>query len=145
MELVVSAPFGCSSHGVPHEDDEGKELHGSMDKPIPVDDTRAGHYVKWEYEHMGRVLPPFNRCYQQLFEDREKSPRVSVDRLVVRDISGKHHVFYFDVSIPINTDLQEMEKAWKDYQAGKPIDPKRRAMFEKALDMQKRNSRIVHL
>ena len=68
-----------------------------------------------------------------------------MDRLVVRDMRGNHHVFYFDVSGPMNADLEVMEQAYKDYQAGKPIDPKRKALIEKAIEAQKKNSRIVRL
>lgn len=145
MQLVVTSPFGCSYKDIPHGTDEKKELHGTLEAPIPVKETRVRKYVAWEYEEIGRVMGLYHRCQQQLFEDREKKPRVSVDRIVVRDLQGKHHVFYFDISVPINEDLVEMEKAWADHQAGKPIDPRRRALLDKAIDMQKKNSRIVDI
>jgi hypothetical protein len=145
LELVCSAPFGCPNKNVQHETDDLKEMHGTKEKPLPVAETRIKKYVAWEYDEIGRILGIYHRCYQQLFQDGEKTPRVSMDRLVVRDIKGNHHVFYFDISGPINEDLVIREKAWKDYQEGKPIDPKLKADFEKAIEIQKKNSRIVRL
>jgi len=145
MELVVSAPFGCTNNNIRHETDELKELHGSLEKPIPVPEMREHRYVAWEYEEIGRQVVPFNKCFQQLFEDKEVSPRKVVDRVVVRDIGGQHHVFYFDVSIQSNAELVKYEQAFKDYEAGKPIDPQRKIYIEKAIAAQKKNSRIVKL
>jgi hypothetical protein len=145
IELVCSLPFSCTNKNVKHETDDLKELHGSLEHPIPVEETRINRYVAWEYKHIGRVLPPYHRCFQQLFEDRIHEPRISIDRVVVRDIKGNHHVFYFDVSAPMNADLVIRKKAFEDFQAGKPIDPKMKAEFEKAMEIQRMNSRIVKL
>ncbi len=145
MELVVTAPFGCRCKEVDHDSDLGMELHGSLENPVPVGDVRENRYVKWEYEAMDRLLPPYNRCLQQLFEDKDASPRRAVDRLVVRDISGKHHAFYFDISVPLNARHERYEQAWKDREAGLPIDPRIEADFQKAIAAQKRNSKIVRL
>lgn len=143
MELVCTAPFGCPNKNISHDTDALKELHGSLENPIPVADTPK--YVAWEYSQIDKIAGLYHRCQQQLFKDRSKTPEISVDRIVVRDIKGNHHVFYFDVSKPTNADLIIMEQAWKDYQAGKPIDPKRRALLEKAIVMQKTGNRIVKL
>lgn len=141
MELVCTAPFGCPNKNISHDTDDLKELHGSLEHPVPVGDVRDGKYVPWEYQEISRIAGLYHRCQQQLFEDGTKTPKISVDRIVVRDIKGNHHVFYFDISKPINDDLVIMEQAWKDYQAGKSIDPKRKALLEKALEMQKRGKR----
>lgn len=141
MELVCTAPFGCPNKNISHDTDALKELHGTLEQPVPVGDVRDGKYVPWEYQEISRIAGLYHRCQQQLFEDRTKTPRISVDRIVVRDVKGNHHVFYFDVSKPINDDLVIMEQAWKDYQAGKPIDPKRKVLLEKALEMQRRGKR----
>jgi hypothetical protein len=145
LELVCSAPFGCPNKNVQHETDDLKEMHGTKEKPLPLGETRIKKYVAWEYEEIGRILGIYHRCFQQLFQDTKQSPRVSMDRIAVRDIKGNHHVFYFDISGPINEDLVIREKAWKDYQEGKTIDPRLKADFEKALEIQKKNSRIVRL
>lgn len=144
MELVCSAPFGCTNKNIRHETDDLKELHGSMEKPIPVGEV-GEKYVAWEYAFIDKALPPYHKCFQQLFEDKEASPRKCVDRVVVRDVAGRHHVFYFDISVPMNARSVKYEQAWKDYEAGKPIDPRIKADFEKAIAAQKKNSRIVRL
>lgn len=143
MELVCTAPFGCPNKNISHDTDALKELHGSMEKPIPVEETRNRKYVPWEYNEISRIAGLYHRCQQQLFEDRTKTPKVSVDRIVVRDIKGNHHVFYFDISKPINDDLVIMEQAWKDYQAGKPIDPERKKWLDKAMAFQKSGKRTM--
>jgi hypothetical protein len=145
MDLVVSAPFGCPNKNIRHETDDLKDLHGSLDKPIPVPEMREDKYVAWEYEEIGRQVVPFNKCFQQLFEDKNVSPRKAVDRVVVRDIGGRHHVFYFDISIQSNAARVQFAQAVKDYEAGKPIDPQRKVYIEKAIAAQKKNSRIVKL
>lgn len=136
MELVVTSPFGCSRPGVRHSDDGGMELHGSLAAPIPV--PESPRYVAWEYEEIGRALPPYTACMQQLYEDRAANPRKVVDRIVVRDISGRHHVFYFDVSASRNAEREKLERAWKDREAGRPIDPEIEKEFQRAIRLQKR-------
>lgn len=145
MELVVSAPFGCPNKNVRHESDNVKELHGSLEKPIPVPEMSEDKYVAWEYEEIGRQVVPFNKCFQQLFQDEKELPRKAVDRIVVRDAGGRHHVFYFDISVQSNAARAQFEQAVKDYEGGKPIDPKRKMWIEKAMAAQKKNSRIVRL
>lgn len=141
MELICTAPFGCPNKNIRHDTDDLKELHGSMEKAIPVEETRNRKYVPWEYNEISRIAGLYHRCQQQLFEDRTKTPKISVDRIVVRDVKGNHHVFYFDISKPINEDEVLMKKAYEDMQAGKPIDPERKALLEKAIEMQKGGKR----
>ena len=143
MELVCSLPFACTNKNILHDTDALKELHGSPEKPIPLGEKRIRKYVAWEYEEIGRVVGIYHRCFQQLFEDKTRTPKFSMDRLVVRDIKGNHHVFYFDISEPINEDGIQAKKDWEDYQAGKPIDPRRKAHFEKAIEMQRTGNRHV--
>lgn len=145
MELVVSSPFGCPNKNVRHETDDLKKIHGSLEKPIPVPEMREDKYVAWEYEEIGRQVVPFNKCFQQLFEDTTVCPRKAVDRVVVRDIGGGHHVFYFDISIQSNAARAQFEQAVKDYESGKPVDPKLKMWIEKAIEIKKKNSRIVKL
>lgn len=141
MELVCSAPFGCPNKNITHDTDALKELHGSPEAPIAVPNIEK--YVAWEYSQIDKIVGLYHRCLQQLFKDYNRVPKFSMDRLVVRDIKGNHHVFYFDISAPINADTIIMEQAWKDYQAGKPIDPKRKALLEKAISFQKSGKRTM--
>ena len=109
-------------------------MHGSIDKPIEVPELEQGKYVKWEYSYINRA-GLFHYCLQQLL--REKEGTREFDRMLVRDYSGRHHVFYFDITKAMKIRGEEMKKAYEDYQAGRPIDPKDRAAIEGALKLKR--------
>jgi len=141
MNLVCTAPFGCTNRNVRHETDDLKELHGSPEKPIPVEERDVNKFVKWEWEHIGRSVVPFNRCQQSLHEENDRW----FDRIVVRDSGGKHHVFWFEITDQYKERSQAMKQAFEDYKAGKAIPEEARKAILKAEKAQKTNSRIVRL
>ncbi len=86
------------------------EMHGSIDKPLEVPELEQGKYVNWEYSHINRT-GLFHYCLQQLL--REKEGTREFDRMVVRDYSGRHHVFYFDITKAMKIRGKEMKKAYE--------------------------------
>lgn len=150
LKLVCSTPFGCPNKNVRHETDDLKELHGSIDKPLPLGDSSPKGYIRWMYAEIDRRVMLAKRCYKDLFGDiggtKAGDGMVStrrIDRIVVRDVKGNHHVFYFDVSAPMEEDGKKLEAAYKDMQAGKEIDPETKRLFEEVQDMQRTGRRSV--
>lgn len=145
LKLIVTAPFQCPFHSnEEHMHDDDFEVHSYPDSAIKA----PGHnkYVAWEYEHIGKALPlPFKRCQQQLIQDDEQKPIFSLDRLVVRDIKGEHHVFYFDVTEPLAKERGIYQQAWEDHLNGKKIDPGIAKDFERAAEVKTQGSRIIRL
>lgn len=137
---LVHQPVTCSNKNVNHRTDAFKELHGSPEKPTLVPDARNGKYVAWEYEYMARTMPtPYNKCLQELLLQEATGRRF--DRIVVRDIGGNHHVFYFDVTARIDEAGTRLKTAFEDYQAGRPVDPLDREAIETAIKIQKEAKR----
>jgi hypothetical protein len=147
LKLIVTKPFQCGFlSATEHMPDGDMEVHSYPDSAIKIPEDREKGYIAWEYEEIGRRLPtPFKRCQQQLIQDEEQKPVFSLDRIVVRDIKGEHHVFYFDISAPIIKERELYTKAWEDHLQGKPIDPQIKADFEQAADVQTGGSRIIRL
>ncbi len=134
LEVHAAKPKGCAKPAFDHSKDGEMEMHGSIDKPIEVPDLHQGKYVNWEYSYINRT-GLFHYCLQQLL--REKAGDREFDRMVVRDYSGMHHVFYFDITKAMKTGGKEMEKAYEDYQAGRPIDLRDRKAIEAAIKLKK--------
>jgi hypothetical protein len=147
LKLIVTAPFQCGFFSTTeHFPDDDFEVHSYPDTAIKIPEDRDSNYIAWEYEEIGRQIPtPFKRCQQQLIQDDEQKPVFSLDRVVVRDIKGQHHVFYFDATIPIMREREAYDKAWEDHLHGKKIDPQIAADFEKSADVKTRGSRIIRL
>ncbi len=136
LKPVARQPVCCPKKDVLHRTDDLKELHGTPSNPIVVPAARNGKYVQWEYSHIARKMPtPYNKCLQELLE--EEATGRSFDRLVVRDIGGRHHVFYFDITERLAEETARMVKAAADYQAGRPIDPKDRESIEMAIKLKR--------
>ena len=103
-----------------------------------VTEMRDTKYVAWEYEYLNRTMPtPYKKCLQELL--REESTGRHFDRLVVRDIGGNHHVFYFEITAQIAARGERMKRAFEDYEAGRSVDPKDREAIEAAIKL-KRNA-----
>ncbi len=135
-KLLGCHPSQCQyeshSHGLNHK----SEVHGSFADPIKVEEMNKDRYAKWEYNYiLKRFL--YHKCLQQLLSDEEFVKRV--DRVVVRDYGGKHYVFYFDVTEPMLLEDKRFEQVMKDYQAGKPIDPKDKKVIEVAIDIRSKH------
>lgn len=141
LKLICSTPFGCPNKNVRHETDDLKELHGSLEKPLALGDASTKGYIRWMYAEIDRKVMLAKRCYKDLFGDLKDARRI--DRIVVRDVKGNHHVFYFDVSAPMNEDGKRLEQAYKDMQEGKAIDPETRRLFEEVEDMKRTGRRAV--
>lgn len=135
LKPIASHPFFCSNKNVNHQTDALKELHGTPEKPIDIEDKRPRKYVNWEYEYILRKMSgPYQKCGQELLED-PKTGR-SLDRIVVRDTGSNHHVFWFDVTEPMAEQGKTMEKAFADFKAGKPVAPEDRKAIEGAIKLQ---------
>ena len=147
MKLIVTAPFECRHlSNEDHMLDGEMELHSIPDTAIKVPEDEGDRYVTWEYAEIGRRMnSPFKRCQQQLIQDDEQKPVFSMDRIVVRDIHAQHHVFYFDVTVPIQKERERYDKAWEDHLMGKQVDPQIAVDFEKAADVKLGHSRMVRL
>ena len=136
LRPVAHQPVLCSNKNVKHRTDAFKELHGSRTDPIVVPAVRNGKYIAWEYDHMNRKMSaPFKKCLQELLH--EEATGKDFDRLVLRDISGNHHVFYFDVTDRMAEEQERMKKAYADYEAGKTVDPRDREAIEAAIKVKK--------
>lgn len=147
LELMATSNFGCPLlSDQDHMLDGDMELHSTPMEPIKVADERLKKYVAWEYEHIGRALKyPFKRCQQQMIQDKDQIPVFTIDRISVRDTQSVHHVFYFDISVPINQERDLYEKAYADMKAGKPIDPEIRKDFEHAEKVKTEGKRVLRL
>ncbi len=140
LKPVARHPVCCPKKDVMHRTDDLKELHGTPSNPIVVPEESGAKYVQWEYKQILRKMPtPYHKCLQELLI--EESTDRSFDRIVVRDIRGKHHVFYFDVTARLAEQTARMVKASEDYEAGRPIDPKDRDAIETAIRVQKEAKR----
>lgn len=136
LKPIASHLVTCPNKNVMHKTDSLKELHGSREKPIMVPEQRNGKYVQWEYDYMNRAMPtPYKKCLQELLN--EEATDRNFDRLVVRDISGNHHVFYFDITARLAEEDEHMKKALEDYQAGRPVNAHDREAIEAAIRIQK--------
>jgi len=95
----------CPDNNIDHAKDEGMELHGSVEAPIKVLELRQDRYVPWEYGHIdGKITLP-KRCLQVLIEKNGRR----IDRIVIRDAGFNHHVFYFDVTEPLDVLRKQLE------------------------------------
>lgn len=142
MELVASYLRGCPNKNVRHETDDLKELHGTLDKPIVVEEIRDKKYVQWEYAFINRAMPgPYHICLQSLHKDGQRQ----FDRVVVRDYSGNHHVFLFDITAAMAERDKEMKKAFGDLQAGRPVSPDLEKFIKKAIELKRTGQRRVDL
>lgn len=140
LKPVARHPVCCPNKDVMHRTDDLKELHGTPLDPIVVPEVRGGKYVQWEYSQIVKKMPtPYNKCLHELLQ--EESTDRSFDRIVVRDIRGKHHVFYFDVTARLAEETERMKKATEDYEAGKPIDQNDRTAIEMAIRIKKEAQR----
>jgi hypothetical protein len=136
LRPIARQPILCPNKNVKHRTDSLKEMHGSREQPIVVPEARNGKYVAWEYEHMGRMMPsPYKKCLQELLH--EEATGRDFDRLVVRDIRGNHHVFYFDVTARLAEEGVRMKKACEDYEAGRPVNAHDREAIEAAIRVTK--------
>ena len=114
-------PEYCPHADFDHSKDSEMTGHGSAMKPIRVVETRPKKYVTWEYDYIFRRIM-YHKCFQQLLHDTDRSR--DLDRIVVRDYTGNHYVFYFDVTEQMAAQNERMKKVHADYLAGKSIDPK---------------------
>lgn len=136
LRPISNQPVMCPNKNVKHRTDSFKELHGSPKEPIMVAEMREEKYVAWEYEHLNRAMrTPYKKCLQELL--REEATGRHFDRLVVRDIGGNHHVFYFEITAQYVNRGERMKKACEDYQAGRPVDPRDRECIEAAIKLKK--------
>jgi len=141
MALIVSHPNYCPNKNIRHETDDLKTMHSTKEAPIKVEEERGDRFVRWEYEYIEKILGLYHRCHQDYLEENGHK----MDRLVARDYTGNHHVFYFDITAQIDADDAILKKAYEDMQAGKSIDPKLKALFEKSQEIQKKNQKRVIL
>lgn len=137
LRPTMAQPVMCPNTNVKHKTDSFKELHSTRENPIVVPEARNGKYVAWEYDKMMRMMPgPYHKCLQELLE--EEATGRKFDRIVLRDMRGNHHVFYFDVTARLAEVGERMKKAYEDYQAGKPIaDPQDREAIEAAIKLER--------
>ncbi len=136
LRPIANQPVMCPNKNVKHRTDSLKELHGSPKDPIVVPEVRNEKYVAWEYEYLNRAMPtPYKKCLQELLH--EEASNRNFDRLVVRDIGGNHHVFYFDITARLAERGERMKKACEDYEAGRPVDPRDREAIEAAIRIKK--------
>lgn len=100
-----------------HCTNKDMETHGSVEKPIKVDEKHLDKYVAWEYRHISHKLTVPRFCLQQLYghEDGRR-----IDRLVARTPTGEHHAYYFDITEQMDAQDEIYEKAWKD--AGEDVN-----------------------
>lgn len=133
LKFVAAQPKECPQAEFDHSLDREMEMHGSHVEPILVEEQRVKKYVQWEYEYiLLRIL--YHKCFQQLLLDEDR--KRELDRIVVRDYGGKHHVFYFDITVQKGERNKEMKQAYADYQAGKPVDPADLAAIKQAEKLQ---------
>lgn len=107
MNKIVSTGGSNCPDRINHHTDEGMELHGSPAAPIRIEETRPAHMVRWEYEHIDRILTLPRRCIQSLAHANGRW----LDRIVVRDANFRHHAFYFDVTEKLAVETKEIQAA----------------------------------
>ena len=121
MKLIASQPCFCPKKDVDHNSDAEMEQHGTPESPIEVEEKRDKKYIQWEYEYILRKMPtPYNKCQQQLYDGADDR---HLDRIVVRDVGGKHHVFWFDVTEQLDLSIKKLDKVYQDMKAKKPVRP----------------------
>lgn len=136
LKPIGSNPVFCPKKNVDHRTDTLKELHGTPEKPILVEETHPRKYINWEYEYILRKMPsPYIKCLQELLE--AENPHRDLDRIVVRDIGGNHHVFYFDMTAGFKAEGVRIAKAVEDYEAGRPVDASDRKAILNAIRVKK--------
>lgn len=102
-------------------DDDGCELHGSLEAPLtpPIKDHRKGRYVESEYLVIAGEMGAYKRLGQALLNREGKM----IDRIVVATLGGARHVFYFDVTEPLLASGKELGKAYEKMKAKGLIPP----------------------
>ena len=131
-KMIVCHPSQCQYESHNHGSNHKSEVHGSFSEPIKVEEVHKDRYVKWEYHYILKKFL-YHKCLQQFMSDEKFVKRV--DRIVVRDYGGKHHVFYFDVTEATQLEDKRFEQVMKDYEAGKPIAPNDKRAIEAAIDL----------
>ena len=75
-----------------------KFFHGSKANPIPVPSGDMNRYVPSEYEYIRRTVGPYRRTMQALLNVNGRS----MDMITVMTPEGEEHIFYFDISGPMD-------------------------------------------
>ena len=113
----------CSHFERRDNDRDAFEVFGSYDEPIlniepSIEETDLGiPYIAWEYEYILHEIGPYQRCLQQLHENKQTKKKI--DRLVVHRPDKLHCIFYFDITLQMNTINAILEKAG-DVDIGEP-------------------------
>ena len=117
-----------------HGSNEKSTLYGSPEEPIVIEDTRQdkNQYVKWEYGYIDKKVL-HHRCGQQLLWDKKTDQKF--DRVIVRDYTGNHHVFIFEITEMVNFRDNRFKKLLEDFEAGKPIPAADREVIEMAIKL----------
>lgn len=85
--------------------------YGSAEEPLMVPG-----YIAGEYAFIRKKIGPYERISQSLLRLGNRS----VDRIVVKDDAGSRHVFYFDVSGPLDEMVKKLKAAWEEMKRADP-------------------------
>ncbi len=135
-KLLGFHPSQCQYEDHNHGSNYKSKVHGSFAEPIKVEEMDKDRYIKWEYNYILKMFL-YHKCLQQLLSDEKFVKRV--DRVVVRDYGGKHHIFYFDITEPMQLEDKRFKQVLKDYQAGKAISPGDKKAIEAAIDLRSKH------
>ena len=83
--------------------------HGSIAEPIkcPEAGYKKNEYLKWCGGYIDSKTTLCKKVSQKL---HKPSPGVYVDEIRVREANGTEGVFFFDISLALNAEQNELEK-----------------------------------
>lgn len=83
--------------------------HGSVEEPIrcPEAGYKRNEYLKWCGAHIDSKTTLCKKVSQKL---HKPAPGVYVDEILVREANGQESVFFFDISLALNAEQNELEK-----------------------------------
>lgn len=86
--------------------------HGSIEEPVANPEFRVikNQYIRWEYEHIGRIIGFHQKVKQVLVPLKVGEGVKMVDEVHVAEANGTPHIFYFDVTAQVLSKGQGIAK-----------------------------------